>query len=431
MNNFSDYRESLIYIPKKWNICRFKDVYQPKKEIVGSNVSKYERLALTLKGVIKRSKDDDKGLQPSDFESYQIINRKDMVFKMIDLQNISTSRVGLTPWDGLVSPAYLRFSPKYEDPGFMYFYFMSLYYLNVFNNIAGDGVRSALNSTDIGNIICPFPTIIEQQKIVNILNKKVSQINALILNQENQIEKLKEYKQSLITKIVTKGLNKNVEMKDSGLAFLDAIPCDWQIQKILFQLSMPVTDGPHTTPVLQNEGIAFVSAEAVSCGNGIIDFSHIRGFVSEEFYEECCKKYIPEIDDIYMIKSGATTGKVSIVTTVEPKFTIWSPIAVMRVNKKKMISKFLYYAVQTDFFQKQIELGWSYGTQQNLSMRTLEQLKVVVPPIIEQEKIIAYLDKKCNAFNRLIEIKHSKIEKLQEYKKSIIYEYVTGKKLVD
>ena len=105
--------------------------------------------------------------------------------------------------------------------------------------------------------------------------------------------------------------------------------------KTLFTLSMPITDGPHETPLLYEDGIPFVSAEAVSMGNGGINFNHIRGYISKTFYDECCKKYTPQRYDIYMIKSGATTGKVAIVET-DVKFTIWSPLAVFRCNQQIM-----------------------------------------------------------------------------------------------
>lgn len=287
-----------------------------------------------------------------------------------------------------------------------------------------------LNANTVLNLYVPYIPLPIQNKIVEVLDNKISKIDALIANENKQIERLDEYKKAVITKAVTKGLDHNAKMKDSGVKWIGEIPDGWSIQKVLFQLSMPITDGPHTTPLLYDKGIAFVSAEAVSCGNGTIDFRHIRGYISEEFYQECCKKYIPEIDDIYMIKSGATTGKVSMVTTLEPKFTIWSPLAVMRTDRNKMISKYLYYSVQADSFQKQVELGWSFGTQQNLGMRTLEQLKIAVTSLSEQQQIVVYLDEKCEKINRIIEIKKSKIEKLQDYKKSLIYEYVTGKKEV-
>ena len=190
---------------------------------------------------------------------------------------------------------------------------------------------------------------------------------------------------------------------------------------------MPITDGPHSTPNLINDGIPFISADAIK--DGKIDFSRKRGDVSEEDYLEFSKKYIPKLHDIYMIKSGATTGKVGIVETTK-KFTIWSPLAVYRVNEKKMNYKYLYYLLQTNFYQKQVQLSWSYGTQQNIGMRILEKLKVLVPPLLEQEKIVKEIDDKFNKLNKSIDYRKQIIEKLEEYKKSLIYECVTGKREV-
>ena len=192
---------------------------------------------------------------------------------------------------------------------------------------------------------------------------------------------------------------------------------------------MPITDGPHTTPDLFDEGIPFVSAEAVSCGNGKIAFDHIRGYISEEFYNECCMKYIPQREDIYMIKSGATTGKVSYVDT-DIKFTIWSPLAVFRVNKEKMYYKYLFYFLQSDAYQKQVQLGWTYGTQQNIGMRTLETLKICMPPLSEQHAIADALDEKCGIIDALVSEKEALISDLEAYKKSLIFEVVTGKRKV-
>ena len=214
------------------------------------------------------------------------------------------------------------------------------------------------------------------------------------------------------------------EMKESGVEWIGEIPEDWNVGKTLYALSMPITDGPHETPELFDEGIPFISAEAVSCGNGHIDFEHIRGFISQEFYEECCKKYIPQINDIYMIKSGATTGKVAKVET-QKLFTIWSPLAVFRVEPQRCYYEYLYYFIQSDAYQKQIENKWTYGTQQNIGMRTLEKLMICFPSITQQKLIADYLDAKCSKIDEIIEKQQAIIEKLKEYKFSIITEAVT------
>jgi len=214
------------------------------------------------------------------------------------------------------------------------------------------------------------------------------------------------------------------KMKDSGVEWIGEIPTNWQVGKTLYALSVPITDGPHETPELFDSGIPFVSAEAVSCGNGHIDFKHIRGYISQEFYDECCKKYIPQRNDIYMIKSGATTGKVAKVET-DLIFTIWSPLAVFRCNSRRCHYDYLYYFLQSDSYQKQIENKWTYGTQQNIGMRALEKLHICFPPLDVQYRIADYLNNKCKKIDAIIQKQQSVIEKLKEYKLSVITEAVT------
>ena len=217
---------------------------------------------------------------------------------------------------------------------------------------------------------------------------------------------------------------KNIYSRDG--VNIGNVPDHWEVNKTLRCLEMPITDGPHETPesVDEENGIPFVSAEAVSCGNGSIDFNHIWGFISQDYYEECCKKYVPQIDDIYMIKSGATTGKVSIVDT-DRIFTIWSPLAVFRANKDIVAPRYMFYFLQSPIYLSQVELGWNYGTQQNIGMRVLEKLYICYPDILEQQAIVRYLDSKCSAIDEAIERHKKIIEKLEEYRKSSVTKAVT------
>ena len=216
------------------------------------------------------------------------------------------------------------------------------------------------------------------------------------------------------------------QMKSSGVEWIGDIPEKWDVCKTFRLLSMPITDGPHETPFFVDEGIPFISAEAISSGNGLINFSNKRGYISEDYYKECCKKYTPQVDDIYMIKSGATTGRVAYVSNdIDFKFTIWSPLAVFRVNKQSSYPKYVYYFLLSDSYQKQIETKWSYGTQQNIGMRNIEKLFVCLPPLSEQKAIADYLDAKCAKIDAFIAKQKTVIEKLKEYKQSVITEAVT------
>lgn len=417
-------------IPSTWDVAYLSAVLSERKN---KNIGMKENnlLSLSYGNVIRKDITTNDGLLPESFEGYNIIEKDDIVLRLTDLQNDHRSlRTGLCKERGIITSAYCTLkknSSKY-DSRFLQYYLHSFDICKGFYGM-GAGVRQGLNYDGIRKIEILLPPLAEQIAIADCIEEKTKKVDALIANQEAQIEKLKAYKQSIITEAVTKGFDPNVQMKDSGVDEIGCIPENYDIRKTLLCLDMPITDGPHTTPELFDEGIPFVSAEAVSCGNGGIDFSHIRGYISQEFYEECCKKYIPQIDDIYMIKSGATTGRVSIVSTDEV-FTIWSPLAVFRCNSEVVVPKYLFYYLQSKCYQQQVELGWSYGTQQNIGMRTLEKLKVVVPPLDIQNRIIEYLDHQFEKTNELISIKQLKIEKLNQYKKSLIYEYVTGKKEV-
>ena len=286
-----------------------------------------------------------------------------------------------------------------------------------------------ISRTQLGTIPLPIPSYNEQSAIAAYLDEQCSKIDEIIAEAKASIEDYKQWKASIIYEAVTKGLDPDAEMKDSGIEWIGKIPKGWGVCKTLYALSMPITDGPHTTPELFDDGIPFISAEAVSCGNGKIDFNHKRGYISQEFYEECCKKYTPQINDVYMIKSGATTGKVAIVDTDEI-FTIWSPLAVFRANTNRILPMYLFYYLQSDAYQKEVELSWTYGTQQNIGMRTLETLKICLPPLSVQTEIIKYLDKNCSVISELITTKENLITDLESYKKSLIYEVVTGKRKV-
>lgn len=290
------------------------------------------------------------------------------------------------------------------------------------------GLIGGVSVTELSNIEMPIPPLSEQIAIANFLDAKCAEIDKVVATQQRRIALLQELKQATITQAVTRGLDPNAKMKDSGVEWIGEVPEGWEVCKTLYVLAMPITDGPHTTPELFDEGIPFVSAEAVSCGNGKIDFDHIRGYVSQSFYEECCLKYIPQRDDVYLIKSGATTGKVAIVDT-DRIFTIWSPLAVYRANEK-ILPLFLFYSIQADYYQKEICLNWNYGTQQNIGMRTLEQLKIVLPPISEQKKIVSNIEVKCAEIDKQMEAVGKQIELLREYKQALITEVVTGKRKV-
>ena len=404
-------------IPSNWKLIRFKDKWSNKKEIAGTSADSYERLALTLNGVIKRPKDDSEGLQPQAFDGYQILQENDFVFKMIDLQNISTSRIGLSPYTGLVSPAYIRFSPKEKDQHskFTYYFLMSLYYNCVYNNLGGDGVRSALNATDMGRFNLPWPDKATQEKISKYLDTEIVKVNNLIANVQAQIEKLKAYKQSVITEVVTKGLDPSVPMKDSGIRWLGQIPEHWEVVKtgrLFKENNRKPQDGDIPLSLSQVDGLIATDDMKESS-------------LKTSSYDNW-KRVIK--DDLVLNRFKAHLG-VLFSSTLEGMVSFHYGVY---EAKKSLNSKYYEYLYHTDYYRAilgSMSNGMVLGLQ-NLSNQNFYSVWSLFPPLDEQNEIVNYLNSKFEKIDQLIATKQKKIDKLNEYKKSLIYEYVTGKKEV-
>ena len=210
--------------------------------------------------------------------------------------------------------------------------------------------------------------------------------------------------------------------KDSGVEWLGEIPAHWSVLAIKRVTSIPVTDGPHETPELLYEGIPFISAEAIK--NDKIDFIKMRGFISAEDHARFSRKYKPQRGDIFLIKSGATTGNVAFVDTDE-EFNIWSPLAAIRPKHKVAHTAFVFFFMKSREFFQSIELGWSYGTQQNISMNVIENIPIVIPPLLEQRAIAAFLDRETARIDALVAKKERLIELLQEKRSALITRAVT------
>lgn len=199
-------------------------------------------------------------------------------------------------------------------------------------------------------------------------------------------------------------------------------PMGWELLPVKYCLEIPITDGPHETPEILQDGIPFISAEAVK--NNELDFSKKRGFISADEHARFSRKYKPIRGDVYMVKSGATTGNVARVMTDE-EFNIWSPLAALRPDKKRIVSDFLFYSMLSKSFRHSVEQGWSFGTQQNIGMWVISNLQIPVPPLQTQQKIADFLDRKTAQIDGLIEKKRQLIAKLKEKRLAVITQAVT------
>lgn len=269
-----------------------------------------------------------------------------------------------------------------------------------------------------------YPPLEEQKAIAQFLDFKTAQFDALITKQKTLFDKLAEKRTALISHAVTKGLDPSVPMKNSGVAWLGAVPAHWKVIPIKFSLDMPITDGPHSTPQFYDDGIPFLSAESVK--NDRLDFSRMRGYISEDDHAFFSKKYKPKFGDVYMVKSGATTGAVARVETHD-EFNIWSPLAVLRPHSEKSVTDYLFYVLKSKPFFYSVELSWSYGTQQNIGMGVISNIRMALPPIEEQQQICRHLEPLLRTIEDQKAKVDSVVERLKEYRSAIITNAVTGK----
>ncbi|MDI1245946.1 MAG: hypothetical protein PSV24_11140 [Rhodoferax sp.] len=268
-----------------------------------------------------------------------------------------------------------------------------------------------------------FPPLNEQSGIAIFLDHETAKIDDLTKAFEGLIATLKEKRQAVISHAVTKGLDPSVPMKNSGIEWLGQVPAHWMVLPFKKIVSTPITDGPHETPHFIDEGVPFVSAEAVS--SGVIDFSKIRAHISEEDNARYSLKYAPKLHDIYMVKSGATTGITAIVDD-RTDFNIWSPLAAIRCNAGSLPHFVLSFMRSRNFIEA-VTLNWSFGTQQNIGMGVIGNLACTVPPVQEQFRIVQHLKTEVTKIEDLIIEAKRTIELLQERRTALISAAVTGK----
>lgn len=402
-------------IPKEWSVNRAKYCFVNTKEIAGCRSDRYERLALTMNGVIKRSKDDSNGLQPEKFETYQILRPDELVFKLIDLQNVSTSRVGLSPYLGLVSPAYIILkSNKRILPAFAEKYFLMLWKNQIFNALGDAGVRSNLNSKDLLELSIPFPSLAEQQRIAEFLDRACGKIDGLKADIQAQIDTLEQYKRSIITEAVTHGLNPSAPMKDSGIPWVGQFPTHWTKKKGKYILRYM------SKPVKQDDGVitCFRDGEVTLRSNRRED-----GFTMAD--KEIGYQGV-DVGDLVVHGMDGFAGAIGISDSRGKA----SPV--LNVLNTKQNKKYIMYYLRSMAYGE-VFTALSTGIRVrscDLRWNKLAELLYPLPPIDEQNNIVNYIDEQIARTNEIIADKKLQIETLDDYKKSLIYEYVTGKKEV-
>ena len=411
-------------VPEHWQIVRTKDIFNHRKEEALEDdeiVTAFRDGQVTL----RKNRRTDGFTNSIKEHGYQHINSGDLVIHEMDA---FAGAIVVSDSSGKSTPVYSVCYAKNENINHHFYshFFRTMAKTGFINSLAkGIRVRSTeFRWNESRNVYLAEPPKADQEKIVSFLDTETARIDNLIAKQEKLIELLEEQRKSIISHAVTKGLNPDAPMKDSGVEWLGEVPEHWMTPSSKHLLEIPITDGPHETPNFVDDGIPFISAEAISKGK--IDFDKKRGYITPELNAIYSKKYSPKVEDIYMVKSGATTGKVAMVETTET-FNIWSPLAAFRCNKNKVLPKFLLAVFNSSHFYDALVLNWSYGTQQNIGMGVLSNIEIPCPPLKEQAEIIQHLDVQNTKFDKLIGTQSQLIEKLKEYRSTIISHAVTGK----
>ena len=409
-------------IPDDWEVVYLSSIFDEHKRKNTGLICK-NLLSLSYGKIKRKDINTTDGLLPESFEGYNIIEKGDIVLRLTDLQNDQRSlRTGIALETGLITSAYttIRCLPNIAYPDYMHYYLHSFDTSKGFYGM-GDGVRQGLNYEGIKKILMLLPPMEVQQAIAEYLDKKCAMVERLIENQRGQIEKLKEYKQSVITEAVTKGLDPTVPMKHSGVDWIGDLPADWKVTRIKYVCMFNPAINQHFN---QDELVGYVPMECVK--NGYMESREISikevssGLTNFENGDIIMAKVTPCFEN----------GNIAIAQNLKNGIGYGSSeLFVFRTTN--IDTKFLLYFLRNDIFMEYAKATMTgTGGLKRVSPNFIKSLRFAYPCAEKQQEIAEYLDKKCAEIDRLIAIKQQKIEKLNDYKKSLIYEYVTGKKQV-
>ena len=406
-------------IPKNWEVIPHKYIMHKEKTIC-ENYSGEDIISLTMNGVIVRDLTAG-GKMPTSFDGYQYVEPEDLLMCLFDI-DVTPRCVGIVRNYGVTSPAYSRF--KVHEGYYNAYYDYLLRFIDdekVFVHLAKN-LRSSLTETDFGAIQTVVPLYEEQKQIANFLDSKCAEIDSVIEKTKATIEEYKKLKQSIITEAVTKGIRPNRPMKDSGVEWIGEIPEDWDVSRIKYVTEFdPSCD---MSGLSDDHIITYTPMEYIKNGWFINNTASLKN-VSRSLtaYQN---------GDIVMAKVTPCfeNGNIAIMKELASGFGLGSSeLFVFRPTTIK--TKYLFYWLRNDIFmQMACSTMTGTGGLKRVSPSFVRNCYLHYPNIDEQIEIADYLDQKCNEMDNLIAKKTALLAELEIYKKSLIYEYVTGKKEV-
>lgn len=411
-DDYIDSREAWLgQVPLDWTMVLLSQLVTPVKN---KNIDLKEQNLLSLSyGKIKRkSIDSSGGLLPESFDGYNIIETNDIVLRLTDLQNDHTSlRVGLATEKGIITSAYTTLRPQNpKSAKFLYYLIHSFDIRKGFYGM-GSGVRQGLNYDEVKKLKLPIPSVGEQEAIADYLDSEIVRIDSIISEAKASIEEYKAWKSSIIYEAVTQGLDPTTKMKDSGIVWLGNIPQTWSIPSVrnYFNINRGRVIAKTEISLEYEEGLYPIYSSQTK-NNGCM------GYIDTYDFEE---------ESLTWTTDGANAGT---VFYRDGKFNCTNVCGILTLkNKGQLWLPFCNYSIGLSAYNcRRADIN-GYKIMSN----EMASIKFALPPTIEEQKRIAdYLDEKCSTIFSLIDEKELLIADLEAYKKSLIFEVVTGKRKV-
>lgn len=403
-------------IPKDWDLVRLRAYFGERKN-KNKDGNETNLLSLSYGRIIRKNIDKTDGLLPASFNTYNIVEKNDIIIRPTDLQNDKRSlRTGLVTEHGIITSAYIDLMPIGNvDSRFVHYLLHSYDILKVFYNM-GSGVRQGLNYSEFSKLKVPMPLLSEQQAIADYLDETCSRIDEIIAEAKASIDEYKELKQSVFFEAVTKGLDKNVEMKDSCVEWIGEMPDSWNIRMLnqyVSQVKCKNSDLSETNLLSLSYGK--IKRKDINSNGGLLPESFDNYNIVDE--NDIVLRLTDLQNDHKSLRVGLVTER-GIITS-----------AYVTIRPKKINAAYLALLLHAFDYKKGF-YGMGSGIRQGLTFDGVKSLKIVVPSVFEQDDIVKHVMKMTDKCDSLIAEKESLIKDLESYKKSLIYEVVTGKRRV-
>lgn len=421
----------LPVIPSNWKVDRVKNCFAISKDLSPEDNPTVLRLARS--GVQVKDVTTNEGQMAASYDNYNKVQPGDLLLNPMDLY--SGANCNVSEISGVISPAYANLRPNGNVNSKFFDYYFKIQYWAMAMFAHGKGVsydnRWTINNDSIKNYEIPVPSFDEQGIIVECINAGTKKVDALIANQEQQIEKLKAYKQSLITEVVTKGLNPDAPMKPSSVEWIGEIPESWEVYPL--KLSFAFGKGlPITKADLTPTGIKVISYGQIHAKyNSTVNVDdRLYRYVSDSYLESNASSLVSKNDMIFADTSEDIEGAGNFVF-IDRDDTIFAGYHTLILKSlRDADNRYLAFLFMSNLWKNQVQSLVKGIKVYSVTRSILSNTTYILPTEQEQQQIVEYLDEKCSKIDRLVEIKQQKIDKLNDYKKSLIYEYVTGKKEV-